>query len=375
MENRLRLLEINVVCGHKSTGRIATEIAKDYEKKGYEVKIAYGRDGVPDEYKSYGVKIGNSLDLYSHVILSRLFDSAGFESRRATKRFLKWATLFNPDVWWLHNLHGYYINVEMLFAWIKSRPNMQVFWTLHDCWAFTGHCTHFSLVGCERWEQGCYECPIKCNYPKSILADRSKKNYERKKQIFTQVDKMTIYTPSKWLQDRVERSFLRGYDIQVLPNQVDKTIFHPVNSNIREKYKIDNSKVLIISVASTWTKSKGLDDLISLSTMLDSNRFQILVVGLTESQIRSLNGTIKGIGPVDVDTLVKLYSASDILLSTSKEETFGLTILEAALCGTKSIVYRDTACEEVALSNGGVAVECNIKTMYEAIMAQGIERL
>ena len=363
----MRLLEINVVCGVKSTGRIATEIAKEYENKGYEVKIAYGRDSAPSEYEKYAVRIGNKADVYYHALSSRVFDNAGFLSKRATRGFLKWADEYNPDVLWLHNLHGYYINIPMLFEWIKSRPEMKVKWTLHDCWAFTGHCTHFTLVGCDKWKTGCDKCPNKREYPSSLFLDRSKENYYRKKELFCGINNLTLYTPSEWLKSKAEMSFLNGYDIEVRPNTIDKSIFKYTESNIRDRYNIPKDNKLIISVASAWTKAKGLDDIIELSQRLDSDKYTIMVVGLSKKQQRGLPKSIIGLGMVDVKELVNYYSAADLLVSASKEETFGLTILEAAACGTKSIVYKDTACEEVALNNDGLVVDQDIESMCRAI--------
>ncbi len=364
----MKLLEINVVCGVKSTGRIATEIAKEYEEKGYEVKIGYGRESVPTEYQKYAVKIGSKISVYYHAFMSRLFDNAGFYSKCATRKFLKWADEYDPDVLWLHNLHGYYINIEMLFDWIKSRPNMEVKWTLHDCWAFTGHCTHFTMAGCNKWQEECYKCPKKCDYPKSVFLDRSRKNYRKKKTMFTGVNKLTIYTPSEWLKEKVKKSFLNSYEVIVLPNKIDKELFKYTESNFRNRYNIANDKKLIISVASSWTKSKGIYDLIELSKMLDSEKYAVMAIGLSDKQLENLPSTMIGVGLTDVKALVKAYSAADLLVSTSKEETFGLTILEAASCGTKAIVYKDTACEEVALNNGGTAVDMSVKAMNDAII-------
>ena len=91
----MRVLLINSVCGIKSTGRICTDIAEELEKAGHECKIAYGRDYVPEKYQKYAVRIGSDLDVKLHAGLSRIFDSAGFHSYRATKKFLKWVKEYN----------------------------------------------------------------------------------------------------------------------------------------------------------------------------------------------------------------------------------------------------------------------------------------
>ena len=197
----MRILIINEVCGHTSTGKICTDIAKKYLLEGHEVRIAFGRDGyVPEEFKNCSIRIGNDWTVRNHALYTRITDKHGLLSKKATEQFLRWADTFNPDMLWMHNLHGYYINYEMLFAWIKRREHFKVYWTLHDCWSFTGHCSHYSYINCDLWMQGCHECPQKKEYPASFLIDSSKENYRRKKRAFTGVADLTIITPSYWLE-------------------------------------------------------------------------------------------------------------------------------------------------------------------------------
>ena len=200
----MKLLIINSVCGIGSTGQIGVAIADDYERRGWEVKFAYGREGcVPESCRKWAVRIGSSLSVRLHGVLTRLFDwhADRICSWWATRKFLKWVEEWKPDMLWLHNLHGYYINYELLFKWIKKHPEMEVKWTLHDCWAFTGHCSHFLLTDCDRWKAGCWGCPEKGEYPASKFLSAAKANWERKKKAFCGVKKMTLITPSNWLAD------------------------------------------------------------------------------------------------------------------------------------------------------------------------------
>ena len=276
----MRVLLINSVCGIRSTGRICGDLAAEYERNGHEVKIAYGRETVPVEYQKYAVRIGSHIDLYWSAIHSRLTDRHGFSNKAATKRFLKWADDYNPDFLWLHNIHGYYINVEMLFSWIKSRPDMQVRWTLHDCWAFTGHCAYFTVAQCDKWKKHCQYCIEKRSYPSSIWRDNSFANYDRKCQLFTGIKDMTLVTPSHWLANRVRQSFLKEYQVEVIYNKVNTDIFKPTPGNFKERYGIENKK-MILGVASAWSESKGLSVFCKLSQMLDDS-YAIVLVGLTK---------------------------------------------------------------------------------------------
>lgn len=220
----MKILLINEVCGYTSTGSICGEIADEMSGKGHDVKIAYGRYSyVPDKYQKYGIRIGNTWAVKLHALKTRFLDAQGFGSKNATKKFLKWADEFDPDLVWLHNLHGYYINIELLFHWLKSKPKLKVQWTLHDCWAFTGHCTYFTMAKCDKWKEQCKNCPQKREYPASIWIDMSEKHYLKKKELFCGINDMLIITPSKWLRNLVSQSFLQEYPIEIRYNKITQT--------------------------------------------------------------------------------------------------------------------------------------------------------
>lgn len=365
----MKVLLINSVCGIKSTGKIAAQIAKNFISEGHTCKIAYGCETPSKDTLEISYRIGSDLTRKKNALLARLFDNEGLNAKTETKRFLEWADEYNPDVLWLHNIHGYYINYEMLFAWIKSRPNMEVKWTLHDCWAFTGHCPHFTEAQCNRWQSMCHNCPEKGEYPRSILADSSTSNFERKKAAFCGVKNMTLYTPSEWLKNLVKQSFLKDYPVEVSYNEIDKTVFKPTESNLRKELKLEGRKV-VLGVASAWSKKKGLDAFEWLAKNLPDD-YQIVLVGMTKEQIDKLPLGILGVGLTHNQTeLAQYYSMADVFVNPSIEETFGLTTYEASACGTPSIVYKDTACEEVVKLHGGIAVDRNYEALKQAIINQ-----
>ncbi len=370
----MKLLLINSVLAFGSTGRIVLDIAKEYEKDGYEVKIAYGQKRkvsktLEEDIKKYGVRIGTDMDVYSHILYTRLTDKHGLASKRATKAFLKWAEEYNPDILWLHNIHDYYINYELLFTWIKSRPQMHVKWTLHDCWAFTGHCSHFTYVKCDKWKSGCHNCPQLDQYPKSTV-DNSKDNYARKKAAFTGAYNLTIITPSNWLKDKVKESFLSEYPVEVKYNTINIEIFKPTPSTFRQDHNLQDKKI-ILGVASVWNDRKGLNDFMELSKKIDAQKFQIVLVGLNDNQLKEMNDkNINIIGlprTSSAKELAKIYSAADVFVNPSYEETFGLTTAEAQACGTYTIVYKDTACEEIVNLNKGIVVNSGANEILKAL--------
>ena len=371
----MKLLIINSVLGFGSTGNIVLDIAKEYDRKGYEVKIAYGRNFKISKEKEvfldkYGVRIGNDVDVYYHVLYTRLTDKHGLASKVSTQNFLKWAEGYDPDILWLHNIHGYYINYEMLFDWIKSRPQMQVKWTLHDCWAFTGHCSHFTYVKCDKWMSGCQSCPQIDQYPNSV-SDSSKSNYLRKKAAFTNVQNLTIITPSSWLQDMVKKSYLREYPVEVVYNIIDKKVFKPTESTFKQDHGLQDKK-MILGVASTWNERKGLDDFIELSKLLDTDKYKIVLVGLDEAQLKDLkdkNIDILGLPRTsNVDELVKIYSAADVFVNPTYEDTFPTVNMEAEACGTPVITYDTGGCRETVKDEKSRVIAHGVEEILSAII-------
>lgn len=361
----MRYLIINAIAANGGTGTVAIGICRKLMKDGHEVVFAYGRgESQFEDVKT--IKIGNKLDNYWHVAMTRLFDRHGLASKRATRKFLKWVDCYKPDVIWLHNLHGYYINYEELFNYIK-RNNISVRWTLHDCWSFTGHCSHFTFVKCEQWQSHCSSCPQMRAYPACILKSSAYKNFERKKEAFTNVKDLELIVPSNWLKIIVGKSFLKDYPCTVVYNEIDRSIFKPTPSTFRQDFHLEGKKI-VLGVASTWSQRKGLDDFYKLATMLDDS-YAIVLVGLSEKQIRKLPKKIVGLKKTsDNERLAQLYSLATVFVNPSKEETFGMTTIEAVDCGTPAIVYKDTACEEVVKTfGGGVAVDQNVYALYKAI--------
>lgn len=333
----MKILMINSVCGIRSTGRICTDIADELTKQGHQVKIAYGRETVPEKYQKYAVRIGTDLSVKADALTTRILDNAGFNSKVATKKFLDWVREYDPDVIHLHNIHGYYINLPMLFEYL-AKANKKVIWTLHDCWSFTGHCAYFTYAKCDRWKKGCHDCPCKKEYPASLKRDRSELNWKQKRKMFTSVKDMTIVTPSKWLAELVKQSYLKKYPVVVINNGIDTNIFKPTPSDFRKKYGLGEKKI-ILGVASVWDRRKGLKDFVKLSELIDES-YAIVLVGLSEEQIKQMPRNIICISRTNSQQeLAEIYTAADVLFNPTYEDNYPTVNLEAQACGTPVITY------------------------------------
>ncbi len=355
---------INVVCGIRSTGRICTDLADELTAQGHEVKIAYGRETVPKKDQKYAVRIGSDFGVNLHGLKARIFDGAGFGSKSDTKEFIAWVKEYDPDVIHLHNLHGYYINIEVLFHYLRT-CGKKIIWTLHDCWAFAGHSAYCDVVKCEKWKSGCGQCPQIGVYPKSYL-DRSRQNWIAKKNLMTGIPNMTIVTPSHWLEGFVEESFLGEYSVEVIHNGIDTIQFYPMEGDFRERYHIGN-RYILLGVATAWSDLKGYSDFISLSKMLDDD-YQIVMVGLTDAQIASLPANILGIKRTEsIEELVQIYSAADLFLNLTYCDTYPTVHLEAISCKTSVVSYDTGGCLESMLNCGDVVKRGDMEALIEVI--------
>lgn len=351
-----KILQVCVDGNMGSTGRIAETIGKLAISHGWESYIAHGRFKRPSE--SHIIQIGSRFDVFMHGIQTRLFDRNGLGSRQATLKFVERIKAIRPDLIHLHHLHGYYINIKILFNYL-AQESIPVVWTFHDCWSITGHCTHFDFVGCEKWKSECNNCPQIKEYPASIFVDRSKKNFYLKKTLFTSVKNLTIVSVSNWLNNIVGVSFLEHKSRLVIYNGIDIDLFSPKSDkSIRLKYQLEN-KFMIFGVARPWNKRKGLNDFIALSKKIKGDTI-IVLVGLNDNQINTLPKNIIGLpGTENQSELSNFYDSADLYMNLSVQETFGLTTAEALACGTPAVVYNATACPEIIDEYTGIVVRKN----------------
>lgn len=355
------ILQINTCLHIGGTGMVAESCGREVIKEGWNSYIAYSRNYISQTPPSASkiIKIGNDADVYLHAVQTRLFDTHGLCSKSSTKKFIEDIKKLSPDIVHLHNLHGYYLNYPLLFSYLKEK-SIPVVWTLHDCWSFTGHCTHFESVCCEKWKSGCGNCPRKKDYPSSMFLDNSKNNYLKKIQAYGDYEKLTLVPVSNWIEERLKESFLQNHKIRVIHNGIDLDKFHPasedVTKRLREEYGLEDKKV-ILGVASTWTPMKGLLDFIELRKVLPESTL-IVLLGLTEKQIQDLPRGIIGLKRTeDFGELLGFYSLSSVFCNPTYEDTFPTTNLEALACGTPVITYNTGGSPESIDGDTGLVVE------------------
>ncbi|MCX8531519.1 glycosyltransferase [Chryseobacterium luquanense] len=359
----MKVLMINSVSGYGSTGSICVDIALELERQRHECYIAYGQVS-----RGYGkeFKIGNWLENHLHNIGSRLLGKQGYFTHRGTKKLVQFIENYNPDVIHLHNLHGNYLNLEIIFKYLKEIQK-PIVWTLHDCWAFTGNCAYYSTVNCEKWQTACNNCPQIHAYPPSLFLDQTNIMFNDKIELYRYIKNMTIVAVSNWLKGEVEKSILKDKKIMSIYNWIDHDVFKEsiLQGNL---YGINKNKHVILGVSAGWNASSiKFQDFIKLSQML-SDDMQLVLVGKLDRGT-SIPSNIIHIPYVESKSeLAKLYTIADTYVHLSMEDTFGLVIAEAMSCGTPVVVYDSTACPEIVGENCGyTANPRDVEDVYNKI--------
>lgn len=342
-------------CNFGSTGNIMLEIAETAENGGYTAAVCYpqSRDNSRKQ-KEKDLIIGTRFSRNIHLMLAEITGLNGCFSYFSTMKLLKKLDKLKPDIIHLHNLHNCYINLSLLFKYIKKH-NIKTVWTLHDCWAFTGHCPHFDMIGCDKWKTGCYSCPQYKEYPKSLF-DNSKIMYRLKRKWFSGVKNMTIVTPSEWLASLVKESYLKYYPVKVINNGIDLNVFKPTESDFRKKYALEN-KYIVLGVAFGWGRRKGLDVFIELARRLDKEKYKVVLVGTDDNVDKLLPENIISIHRTQNQTeLAEIYTAADVFANPTREENYPTVNMEALACGTPVVTFNTGGSPEMLDETCGAAV-------------------
>ncbi len=353
----MKIFEINSG-NYGSTGNIMLNIAKTARENGHEVKVAYRQSrSVTANINENEIFIGNSFYGLVHRVFAELFGLEGCFSVIPTLKLIKEIKRFNPAVIHLHILHGWYLNLPVLFRFLK-KYNKPIVWTMHDCWAFTGHCPHFQIAKCDKWQSECKNCTQFRDYPYSKV-DNSKFMYHLKKKCFSGLDNLTIVTPSNWLGDLVKQSFFKQNSVKVIHNGIDLSVFKPLKSDFRVRNNIGNDEYLILGVAFDWGYRKGIDIFKKLAEDLPDN-YKIVMIGTDEAVEKELPENIIKIRKTENQkALAEIYSTADLFINPTREEVLGLVNIEATACGTPVLTFKTGGCPECINESCGSIVSCD----------------
>ncbi len=357
----MKIVQLNITCGVGSTGKICLAVSKLLNERGVENYILFS-EGESDY--EYGIKYADKYEIKLEALKSRAFGNYGFNSKALTERLIAKLDEIKPDIVHLHNLHGHGCNLEMLFSYFKEK-NIKLYWTFHDCWAFTGYCPHFDMVGCDKWQTQCGNCPQKGAY--SFFFDKSDKLYSKKKGLFSGLD-LTIITPSEWLKGLVKKSFFKDYEVKVINNGIDLNVFRPRESGFREKYSLQD-KFVVLGVAFNWDERKGIDVFCDLAHTLPSD-CAVVLVGTNENTRKLLPENVIAIDRTEnQQELAEIYSACDLFVNATREDTFPTVNIEALACGTPVLTFDTGGSGETIDSTCGMKVAKNdVNSLKKALL-------
>jgi glycosyltransferase involved in cell wall biosynthesis len=353
----MKVAHINSVYGYGSTGKIVKSIHLECLKEGIDSRAYYGRK----ENDNDGIFFSNIFNLFEDAFKSIAFDNAGFNSKSKTKKLISYLDEFDPDVIHIHNIHGYYLNIDLLINYINLK-NIKVIMTLHDCWTYTGYCVHYDYKNCKKWQTKCYDCDLKNEYPFRLRTRKTTVNFNKKNKLFNSIKDLTIVTPSIRLANDVRKSYLKEYNTIVINNGINLDSFR------RKEIisKISNKKI-VLGVASVWDKRKGLSEFISIVDGL-SEKYIGVIIGLSTRQISELNDKIIGIRRTNnIDELVDLYNSAEILLNTTLEDNFPTVNIEALACGLPILTYNTGGSPEIVGDCGFVVEKHEINKAIKLI--------
>lgn len=361
----MKVVQINTGIGFGSIGRISDQIGELIESFQGQCYYIHGSRYIAHNSPT-AIQVGSKFEDYIHYAISLFSGRDGIGSIRATRRIVKNLKDIKPDIIHLHNIHGYYINYKILFEYL-SEAEIPVVWTFHDCWPITGHCPYFDSVNCMKWKNGCYACPLRKEFPKSLFFDQSAHNYKAKKASFTSIKNLTIVPVSDWLGEIVKESYLKDANIKVIHNGIDLSVFKPTDNNLRESLGISTEKKVVLGVASGWDERKGFSDFIKLSQY---NQWQIIMVGDIDVDASKLPANIIHINNTNSQKeLAEFYSLADVFINPTYSDNFPTTNIEALACGTPVITYRTGGSPEAIDHTCGVVVDQgDINSMVNAIM-------
>lgn len=368
----MKVLRINALYGINSTGTTVKELHLALQTNGIESFVAAPIFIGTTTNDKHFYKIGNILDRKIHALLSRVFGKQGYYSILSTIRLLHWIKLIKPDIIHLHNLHSNYINVGILLKYCACNK-IPVILTLHDCWFFTGKCVYYTEFGCSKWKYHCGNCPALHSGNNSWIFDKSSQMLKDKCSWFSRIDMLYVIGVSKWITEESQQSsILKNASKHLcIYNWINQSIFYPRQTLLRAKLLKDKYSHIILASAWTWNTEKGLNDIIKISQLIESNIVFVLI-GEIDADI-CLPNNIVSVGRVmEQNRLAEYYSAADVFVHLSIRETFGKVTAEALSCGTPVVVYDSTASPELVTPATGRVVKIGdtagvIDALYELI--------
>ena len=241
-------------------------------------------------------------------------------------------------------VHLHWIQNEMLSIKDISKIKKPIVWTLHDMWAFCG-AEHYTNDN--RWRDGYYS-NNRPNYESGF--DLNRWIWNRKKKYWNKP--IQIVTPSEWLSKCVsESALMKSWPVSVIANPIDTDHWKPMNKKkARQLLNLSQDANLILFGAAGGGKDprKGYDLLLSALEHFKADKkikkIELVVFGQDKPKSQpDLGFTIHYFGYLyDEHRICALYSAADVMVVPSLQESFGQTASESLSCSTPVVAFGTT---------------------------------
>lgn len=338
----MKVLQINAVYGHGSTGTIVRDIEQLCHAEGIECLVASPDPAV--RQAKHGYVIGNTIDHKLHAALSRIYGKQAYYSRCATRTLLKYIEREKPDIVHLHNLHSNYIHLNMLLDYLAKRDIITIV-TLHDCWFYTGGCFHYSNAGCYRWLEKCGNCPKQELDTPALLKDCSAQILADRKRYLLAIPRLIVTGVSDWIANEARRTFLNDTKVVTIHNGIDLNVFKPTPSDFRQQLGL-NGKYVILGPANKWLSDVNKEVLAKFTKLMQPDEV-LLLFGVDVQDTSNLPKNIITYGfTKNREELVQLYTMADVFVNCTREESLSLINIEAQACGTPVVTFDATATPE-----------------------------
>jgi len=347
----MKILQVNCVYGHGSTGKIVRDIHHSLLKNGFASVVCYGR-GVKAEdahvHKTCTEFFGKANNLISRMT-GLMYGGCWFSTRKLQGII----EAEKPDVVHLHCINGYFVNIYALVRWLKERKIKTVL-TLHAEFMHTANCGY--ALDCEKWKTGCGSCPRLRQETLSWGIDNTALSFRKMKAAFEGFrDDLQVVSVSPWLMERAKQSpILEDKHHKVILNGVDTAVFHSYDTdNLRKELGLGDEKIIFHATADFQDDPqhiKGGYYVLRLAERLAKEKVKILVAGKHPKELNVPENVILLGKIADQTYLARLYAMADVTLLTSRKETFSMVTAESLCCGTPVVGFEAGAPEMIAIS-------------------------
>ncbi len=275
-------------------------------------------------------------------------------------------------------IHLHWVNQGLLSLGAIDRifkSGKPIVWTMHDMWECTSICHH--AYGCGRFKSACRDCGF-LRFPSKF--DLSARVFKQKREIFHSTS-ATFVAVSRWLAEQArESTLLRGKQIEVIPNTLSLARFELLDrEECRQRLALPSDKFIVLFGA------VRVDDPIKgFPVLMDALQRLAKLPGYKDKLHFVFLGKIKNrqsvlpLIPVsytyagwvdDPRRMSEFYSASNIVVSASRYEAFGQTLIEAQACGCLPVSFGNSGQADIIRhgENGFLVDEHTAEALAEGI--------